>query len=321
VVTNMGTIVVRPWEPGDDAGIVEMYNREEPQAAPRAVEAHRGQEAEVARQDDEEQWVAVAAGRVVGVGSFGPAWWTGRLGDCTAQLLVDHDYRGRGIGSRLSDILDSRLAAHGATRLLAWVRTDSTPGRCFAARRGFTETGQVIDEYRLRVEDASLEAYQGLEDQLRGENVRIASLNELESSDETVLRGLQHLWADSGGTPPDAQELADSFDSWRARVVEGAGLAYETHWVALHAGRPVGMTFLKRLRADAAENDYTAVAPSFRGRGIAQALKVRAIRWARENGVRWFFTSSEIDNARMIAINERLGYVRTIRKVEVAREL
>ena len=80
------------------------------------------------------------------------------------------------------------------------------------------------------------------------------------------------------------------------------------------------MTFLKRLSDDAAENDYTGVASTYRGRGIARALKLRAIAWARQRGVRWFYTSSEIGNARMIAVNRRLGYEPGVRRLEVARD-
>jgi hypothetical protein len=57
-------------------------------------------------------------------------------------------------------------------------------------------------------------------------------------------------------------------------------MSAETHWVALNGERPVGMTFLKRLSEDAAENDYTCVAATHRSRGIATALKLRTIAWA-----------------------------------------
>lgn len=57
-----------------------------------------------------------------------------------------------------------------------------------------------------------------------------------------------------------------------------------------------------------AENEYRCVAPAYRGRGIAVALKLRAIAWARQQGVRWFYTSSETGNGPMIAINKHLGY-------------
>jgi GNAT superfamily N-acetyltransferase len=80
------------------------------------------------------------------------------------------------------------------------------------------------------------------------------------------------------------------------------------------------MSFLKRLSDDAAENDFTGVAPDYRGRGIATALKRQAIAWAQGNGVRWFYTSSEVGNAPMIAINRRLGYQPGVRRRQITRE-
>ena len=57
-----------------------------------------------------------------------------------------------------------------------------------------------------------------------------------------------------------------------------------------------------------------------RGRGIASALKLRAIAWAGGQGVRWFYTSSEIGNTPLIAINRRLGYRPGVRRLEVAQD-
>ena len=107
--------------------------------------------------------------------------------------------------------------------------------------------------------------------------MRIASLAELGRDDELFLRDLQRVSADSGDGPPDPEQVGASFASWRRQVLDAAGMSPETHWVALDGDRPVGMTFLKRLSDDAAENDYTGVASTHRGRGIAPALKLRAI--------------------------------------------
>ncbi len=97
-------------------------------------------------------------------------------------------------------------------------------------------------------------------------------------------------------------------------------MSAETHWVALDGERPVGMAFLKQLTDDAAENDYTCVAATHRGRGIATALKLRSIAWARQHGVRRLFTSSVIGNTPIIAINKHLGYQVGVRRLAVERD-
>jgi GNAT superfamily N-acetyltransferase len=319
--SGQGAPTFRLRAAADDAGIVAIYNLQDAGGPPLTIARYRMEHAEQGTARQGEQWVAVEANSVVGVGSLAPAWWSAQRGGYLVEIRIDQGRWRQGMGSELYRLLQSRLSGLEATHLLGWVRADAQEGRHFAARLGFRETGEVIEEYRLHLPDAYTDAYAGLEMRLESAGLRIASLAELGPADEAFLRALQQLWADAGDAPPDPASLATSFPSWRREVLDAWGLSRETHWVALDGGRPVGMTFLKRLGEDAAENDYTGVAKTHRGRGIAQALKLRAISWARQQGVRWFYTSSEVGNSRMIAINRRLGYQSGVRRLAVARDL
>jgi GNAT superfamily N-acetyltransferase len=201
------------------------------------------------------------------------------------------------------------------------VRADAEDGRRFAAVWGFRETGEYLEEYQLHVPDVAIDTDAGPVARLEAEGIRITSLAELGADDPAFLRALQQLWVEAGDRSADPERLAESFPSWPRDVLNGAGLSAETHWIAVDNGRPVGMAFLKRLSEDAAENDYTCVASTHRGRGIATALKLRSIAWARQHGVRRLFTSCEIENTPMIAINKRLGYQVGVRRLAVARAL
>ncbi len=319
--SEQGSITLRARVAGDDAGIVEIHTRQEADSQPLTIARYRAELAETVADRQGEQWVAVEADRVVGVGGVAPAWWTGQPGIYAGQLRIDESHWRQGIGTRLYVLLRSRLIALKATRLLSWVRVDAVNGRRFAEHHGFRETGEVVEDGRLHLPEANTVTYEGLEERLRRAGLRIASLAELGTEDEAFLRALQHLWADSGEGPPAPERLRDAFPSWRREVLHASGLSPETHWVALDGERPVGMTFLKRLSKDAAENDYTGVASTHRGRGIAQALKLRAIAWARQHGVRWFYTSSELRNTPMLAINKRLGYQPGVRRLQVAQDV
>lgn len=319
-VHTEASITFRPRVAQDDAGIVELYSQQEADSAPLTVAGYRADHDDTVADRRAEEWVAVETEHLVGVGEFSPAWWTGDTGVYSAQIRVDQSRWRWGIGSRLYDLLQSRLDALEATRLLCWVREDVVRGRRFAARHGFGETGQVIEEYCLYVPEAATDAYEGLKERLRRDGVRMASLAELGTDDEVFLRALQGLTTDAHDQPPDSELLRDSFSSWRQRLLHTPGISPETYWVALEGNRPVGITFLKWLSDDAAENDYTMVAATHRCRRIAPALKLQAIAWARAHGVTWFHTSSEVGNAPMIAINRRLGYQPGIRRLEVARD-
>lgn len=312
---------LRPRVPADDPRIVEIHNAQEAESMPLSLERYRAERAQPADRRQGEVWVAILDDVVVGVGDFAPAWWTGHAGIYEIDVRVDVPSRERGIGTSLYEMLESRLTALEATRLLGWIRPNAEPARRFVARHGFRETDEIIEEYRLHMPEARSDAYPGLEERLRDRGIRITSLAQLGLEDEDFLRSLHRVWADTVDEPPDLAALRDAFPTWQGQVLHSPGLSPGTHWVALDGDRPVGLTFLKRLSDDAAENDYTGVASAYRGQGIAPALKLQAIAWARENGVEWFYTSSEAGNARMISVNVRLGYRPGARKREVARNL
>jgi RimJ/RimL family protein N-acetyltransferase len=54
----------------------------------------------------------------------------------------------------------------------------------------------------------------------------------------------------------------------------------------------------------------TGVDPAFRGRGVAVALKLRTIEFAQRNGYERISTWVESNNPSMLAVNEKLGFVR-----------
>ncbi len=68
-------------------------------------------------------------------------------------------------------------------------------------------------------------------------------------------------------------------------------------------------------------NAYTGVDRAYRGRGVARALKLRTIQWARQNNVDFIYTGNDIANQRMLAINVQLGYEPLPGWVEVVKEL
>jgi RimJ/RimL family protein N-acetyltransferase len=65
----------------------------------------------------------------------------------------------------------------------------------------------------------------------------------------------------------------------------------------------------------------TGVARSYRGRGIALALKQAQIVAAKEAGLRYLRTQNDLANASMRRVNEKLGYVRKFEWVHLGGPL
>jgi mycothiol synthase len=85
----------------------------------------------------------------------------------------------------------------------------------------------------------------------------------------------------------------------------------EAMFLALDGDAIVGCAGLERDddRPDRAEHALTAVARSWRGRGLATALKRATLAAAVRHGIREVYTWTQRDNADMRAINDRLGYI------------
>ncbi|MEL7974283.1 acetyltransferase [Isoptericola sp. F-RaC21] len=71
----------------------------------------------------------------------------------------------------------------------------------------------------------------------------------------------------------------------------------------------VAMTVVD-VDGDRAETDFTVVSRSWRGRGLAAAVKALSLGTLAAAGVRRFRTGGSSENRAIIAVNEALGYVR-----------
>ncbi len=56
-------------------------------------------------------------------------------------------------------------------------------------------------------------------------------------------------------------------------------------------------------------NMITGVHPDYRGRKIALALKLLTLRYAKQAGAAYIRTNNDSENAPMLALNRKLGYV------------
>jgi GNAT superfamily N-acetyltransferase len=93
----------------------------------------------------------------------------------------------------------------------------------------------------------------------------------------------------------------------------------EAMFLALDGEAVVGCAGLERDddQPDRAEHAFTAVARSWRRRGLATALKRLTLATAARHGIREVYTWTQRDNADMRALNERLGYVTRSESVTV----
>jgi RimJ/RimL family protein N-acetyltransferase len=104
--------------------------------------------------------------------------------------------------------------------------------------------------------------------------------------------------------------VREAFEDFAKRL-EAPDRPHGRYWIALAGDRPVAMSFLKFPPVRGTVwTGYTCTEAEFRGRGIARAIKLQSLAQAVELGIPLVCTDNDSENAPMLHINEKLGYVR-----------
>jgi mycothiol synthase len=236
-----------------------------------------------------------------------------REGRCEMRLFVAREHRRRGIGRALMDHSLRFAVERGARSLrVAYLEEPDNPARPFLARRGFAEL-QRYHASHLDPRTFDPSPWRPLLERLRSEGVRILTYAEVADTRENRRRIYDldtELHADIPVVETEPLE-PEPFESWEATF---ARRDFSALFLAEAGGDWVGMV-------TALNWPFTGVKRAFRGRGIATALKVAAIRLAQERGLEKIETENCSANAPMLEINRKLGFVFAAPEVEMIRWL
>ena len=221
-----------------------------------------------------------------------------------ATVDVLPEGRGRGAGSGL--LAATARAALGAGKgvLHVPVGADRPDAVAFLERRGFVEFERA-HAVRLDLADVAATPTPAVPDEI--ELTNLAARPDLVAGVHAVALEA-FLDIPGGDEPMTAGDLAE----FRARDVDRPGIPLAGFIVAVEraTGAVVGYASLldKPGAPGVSFHDMTAVGRAWRGRGLATALKLRTIAWARDNGRTALETGNDEDNLAMQAVNRRLGY-------------
>ncbi|HYG59177.1 MAG TPA: GNAT family N-acetyltransferase [Symbiobacteriaceae bacterium] len=257
-----------------------------------------------------ERWVADLDGRVVGTASYFQNESRYDPRKFWLDAFVHPDWQGHGIGAALFDHVMGALAPYDPVSVRTFTREDIPRGLPFLERRGFVE-GKRTWESHLNLEAADLSPWAGAEARVQEQGIVLRSLPELQAQagwEARLLELYNAIQVDIPDIDPATPLSPEQFD--QTYLGSGSFLA-EGHFIALDGGRWVGMSSLwKRSEFGTLSTGVTGVLQGYRGRGIAMALKMRGIAFAREQGVKVITTYNASTNRPMLSINERLGFTR-----------
>lgn len=271
------------------------------------------------RQQEQTDWgyssgvlVALQDGEVRGMAAYSQNPGAYHRQRYVLELAVHPGSGGTGVGSALWDALEAILRGHGAQQARILAREDHAVAPGFLARRGFT-AGKRSFTSSLDVTAFDDAPFNGLPAALAAQGVRIRSLAELQAGHTPDLHTRLHaLMSDVRGDVPRADPATPlSFQVFEDAVLGDPGLLPQAYLVAEAGGEWIGQTTLFRSEASPELfTGLTGVTREWRGRGVATALKVAAIGVARALGAPTIRTDNASDNAPMLRVNDRLGFVR-----------
>jgi L-amino acid N-acyltransferase YncA len=239
-------------------------------------------------------------------------------------VIVDEPYRECGLGSLLLDKLLHQAEEAGARTLVAWVRDAFEAGIQFATRAGFErKTHSIAMAFNLLEWDEA--RYAPLIQLLQQQGFHFTSMAELGDTPE-ARRKLYQLNNSAAADDPGSHGVAvcATFEDFDRSVCQAAWYRPDGQIIAIdeHSGDWAAMSAITVFDgADHAYNLFTGTDGRYRGRKLAQAVKSLALRRARSYGVDKVTTSHTSENAAMIAIDTKLGYVRTRGVLTMEKEL
>jgi mycothiol synthase len=254
------------------------------------------------------QYVAEHAdsGQLLGYGSIEQ---TNFLPKYRLFLLIDPIWLRAGVGDLLLDQLMTDLRA--ANAIAVWHRNfvEQADILSFLEERGFVETARIWD-LRWDIERADTSIFQPILKQVEELGIEITTFTaELERDPECLRRlheFLNSVKADDPHRQPYTPAPFESAEKWCA----SSAFVPDACFIAKCGEKYVGFTDLIRLEliSGGVTQGFTGVAREFRRKGVATALKLRALEYARARGLKTIRALVYPSQEQVMSLNQKLGF-------------
>jgi GNAT superfamily N-acetyltransferase len=304
-------LTIRPFEPTEaDYQAMEALDRAMFPQYPRAAEEWRYYDQARNPKYFYHRDMIEFDGDVIAFGSYSQMPWSYHPQKYHFQITAYPDHRHlQKARDEYFDHVMAVLEEFNPIAVTSGMFEDRTEHLSFLAQRGFIEIMRAPIS-QLEVADFDPTLYTDLLERVRDSGVKIVTTAELAKRDSSWKHRLYELdWELEQDVPSPEPPEKPSVEDFEKFVFKNPNYIADAFFVALENGDMMGETSLWVSQADKDRliTGLTGVVRSHRRRGIATALKVHAIEYARKQGIKIIETDNE-ENNPMYQINLMLGF-------------
>jgi mycothiol synthase len=315
---------IRPFEPVDYPAITAIHNSlgivwpERPRTPEAWAQADRSRSPKLRYQ----RLVALHKGAVVSFASYGQSIVDYHPQRFYVNVEVGPAHQRHGIGTALYDLLLAELQPFDPRVLRADAFTNLPQGFVFLQKRGFYEAFRETPVH-LDIPSFDPSPYAGLEPRLIGSGIAVKTLYQLESDPDRDAKLYDLYWEVTEDVPQEDTRIErPPFDEWAGWALADPTILHHAYFIAVHGDGYVGLSeWGQDPDGDVLQGGLLGVRRSYRRQGIALAMQLRAIAYAREHGLPVLKTCTAIQNAPMQALFDKLGFARDPEWLQCQRDV
>lgn len=243
-----------------------------------------------------------------------------KAGQYVVNVVVDAAHRQQGIGNHLWQDLLQYLQGQGANALLAEVSEGDQVYYRFAEKRGFTPRTHQLRAI-LDLQHFDEDKFAAIIAQVEALGIRLTAFADVAQSEENI-RKLYDINGVAALDDPASDGAYINYENWKKVVLGASWFQPAGQMIALDGNKFVGLSAISYSAEE--QIGYTLISgvdAAYRNRKIMQALKLRAITYARAKGATHVVTHVETVNAPMRAINQKFGFQEEPGKYEMEASL
>lgn len=317
-------VTFRPFAAGDYERLVEIANANDPDDLTSAeAMRHWDSSWDTSRYDRLRIVAEDPAGRVVGSGQINHMQYQFHPRKYGMRIQVDPAVHRRGIGGAIYARLMDELRRRDAISVRSNAQESKTHSVAFLLHRGFREIEREW-ESRLDVEAFDFAPFSTAIGRVTAQGLTLTTLAEELRRDPDCLPRVWETHRDCERDVPEAEPITDiPYDLYVKQELEAPSALADAYFLAKDGDRYVGESYLHRALAmpGVLYQMLTGVLRDYRGRGIAMALKIMGIRYARDHGYKEIRTGNNTTNRPMLSINEALGFQKQPAWIEFEKTL